>query len=151
MLHFSAQSSGLLCEENDGQSGPTVKYVGYCQFHWNKKVLILSFNVSLITYHILTSSIWSLEENLRPRTQYTSVMTKRWQGQYTKASVWDFPKMTKWVIYYNGLFWCNLFKTSGVIEPAINWTIKVSNWSADNFKKTHHLNALFTWAHDSDM
>ena len=37
-LYFSAQSSGLLCEENDGQSGPTVKYVGYCQFHWNKKV-----------------------------------------------------------------------------------------------------------------
>ncbi|EDO43778.1 predicted protein [Nematostella vectensis] len=34
-----AQSCGLLCEENDGQSGPTVKYVGYCQFHWNKKVL----------------------------------------------------------------------------------------------------------------
>ena len=47
MLHFSAQSSGLLCEENDGQSGPTVKYVGYCQFHWNKKVLVLS---SLIDY-----------------------------------------------------------------------------------------------------
>ena len=38
VLCFSAQSSGLLCEENDGQSGPTVKYVGYCQFHWNKKV-----------------------------------------------------------------------------------------------------------------
>ena len=29
----------MLCEENDGQSGPTVKYVGYCQFHWNKRVM----------------------------------------------------------------------------------------------------------------
>ncbi|KXJ28256.1 protein AF-10 [Exaiptasia diaphana] len=32
-----AQSCGFLCEENDGQSGPTVKYVGYCQFHWNRR------------------------------------------------------------------------------------------------------------------
>ena len=87
MLHFSAQSSGLLCEENDGQSGPTVKYVGYCQFHWNKKVLVLSFNVSLITYHLLTSSVGSLEENFGPRPQCTPVLTKAWQGQYTKASV----------------------------------------------------------------
>ena len=67
MLHFSAQSSGLLCEENDGQSGPTVKYVGYCQFHWNKKVLVLSFDVLLITYRLLTSSVRSLQVNLRLR------------------------------------------------------------------------------------
>ena len=67
MLDFSAQSSGLLCEENDGQSGPTVKYVGYCQFHWNKKVLVLSFDVSLITYHLLTSSVRSLQVSLRLR------------------------------------------------------------------------------------
>lgn len=39
-----AQSSGLLCEENDGQSGPTVKYVGYCQFHWNRKAKGVLFN-----------------------------------------------------------------------------------------------------------
>ncbi|PFX24569.1 protein AF-10-like [Stylophora pistillata] len=39
-----AQSSGLLCEENDGQSGPTVKYVGYCQFHWNKRAKGVLFN-----------------------------------------------------------------------------------------------------------
>lgn len=41
-IHFclidSAQSCGFLCEENDGQSGPTVKYVGYCQYHWNRRV-----------------------------------------------------------------------------------------------------------------
>ena len=67
VLDFSAQSSGLLCEENDGQSGPTVKYVGYCQFHWNKKVLVLSFDVSLITYHFLTSSVRSLQVSLRLR------------------------------------------------------------------------------------
>ena len=26
------------------------------------------------------------------------------------------------------------------------WAIKTNNWSADNFKKTRHLNELCTWA-----
>ena len=31
------------------------------------------------------------------------------------------------------------------------WSIKNNNWSAENFKKTHHLNELYTWTHDTDM
>ena len=34
----SAQAAKLLCEEQQGVSANTVKYVGYCSYHWNKKV-----------------------------------------------------------------------------------------------------------------
>ena len=37
---FSAQAAKLLCEEQQGVSANTVKYVGYCSYHWNKKVKI---------------------------------------------------------------------------------------------------------------
>ena len=29
------------------------------------------------------------------------------------------------------------------------WSIKTNNWSANNFKKTHHLNELYFWAHET--
>ncbi|XP_046839513.1 uncharacterized protein LOC124433767 isoform X2 [Xenia sp. Carnegie-2017] len=32
-----AQAAKLLCEEQQGVSANTVKYVGYCSYHWNKK------------------------------------------------------------------------------------------------------------------
>ncbi|CAB4004138.1 AF-10 isoform X4 [Paramuricea clavata] len=32
-----AQNAKLLCEEQQGVSANTVKYVGYCSYHWNKK------------------------------------------------------------------------------------------------------------------
>ena len=57
MLFFSAQSSGLLCEENDGQSGPTVKYVGYCQFHWNKKVCLGLSRLIFFTKSLIVTMI----------------------------------------------------------------------------------------------
>ena len=28
------------------------------------------------------------------------------------------------------------------------WSIKTNNWSADNFKRRHHLNELYTWAQE---
>ncbi len=37
-LLCSAQAAKLLCEEQQGVSANTVKYVGYCSYHWNKKV-----------------------------------------------------------------------------------------------------------------
>ena len=29
------------------------------------------------------------------------------------------------------------------------WSIKTNKWSADNFKKTIHLNKLYTWTRDT--
>lgn len=62
LLIDSAQSCGFLCEENDGQSGPTVKYVGYCQYHWNRRVglyiqlLVIFCNVVCQPHHSIYSS-----------------------------------------------------------------------------------------------
>ena len=68
------------------------------------------------------------------------VLSEPQRGQYIKDEVWNFPVMTertRLVIYLlYGLFIMNLSLRS----------IKTNNWSADNFKKTRHLNELYTWA-----
>ena len=72
-------------------------------------------------YHLLTSSVQSLQGNLRLRP---------WCIDWAiKSQVWDFPVMTQWtrLISYllHGLFIMDLSLQS----------IKTNNWSADYFKK----------------
>ena len=72
-------------------------------------------------YHLLTSSVQSLQGNLRLRPSCID-----WA---IKSQVWDFPVMTEWtrLISYllHGLFIMDLSLQS----------IKTNNWSADYFKK----------------
>ncbi|XP_031560664.1 zinc finger protein zfp-1-like [Actinia tenebrosa] len=65
-----AQSRGFLCEENDGQSGHTVKYVGYCQFHWNKRNKGL-LNIKTPEKEKLKLK-WEKEKKPKPRTSSES-------------------------------------------------------------------------------
>nr|UST29501.1 trithorax-homolg [Haliclona caerulea] len=65
-----AQSCGFLCEENDGQSGNTVKYVGYCQFHWNKRNKGL-LNIKTPEKEKMKLK-WEKEKKPKPRTSSES-------------------------------------------------------------------------------
>ena len=76
---------------------------------------------TILLYHLLTSSVQSLQGNLRLRP---------WCIDWAiKSQVWDFPVMTEWtrLISYllHGLFIMDLSLQS----------IKTNNWSADYCKK----------------
>ena len=58
-----------------------------------------------------------------------------------QGQVWDFPVMTKQMKLISYLF-CGL----SIMDLSLQ-SIKTNNWSANNFKKTHHLNELYFWAH----
>ena len=92
------------------------------------------------TYYLLTES-----EVIAGKSQSKVLMFwPRYRSiQYIKALVWDFPVMTEWTRFISYLFY-GLFIMDLSLQP-----IKTNNWSADNFKKTHHLNKLYTWACDT--
>ena len=64
---------------------------------------------------------------------------------HIKAEVWDFPVMTEQTRLISNLLYGLFFMDLSL------WAIKTNNWSADNFKKTHHLSELCTWAGNTVM
>ena len=56
----------------------------------------------------------------------------------SQTNVWDFPVMTKWTMLIR-YFLYGLF----IVDLSLQ-SIKTNNRSADNLKKTRHINELFT-------
>ena len=55
-----------------------------------------------------------------------------------------FLQMTEQMMLISYLF-CGL----SIMDLSLQSIIKTNNWSANNFKKTYHLNELYFWAHET--
>ena len=71
------------------------------------------------------------------------VLNERYQDQYIKASVWDFPVMTE-----RKRLICYLLYDLFIMDLSL-LSVKTNNWSADNLKKNKSPNELYYWARNT--
>jgi len=81
LLQCPQTDYGLVCAVSDGKWSLPAHLLGLFHFIF----------VCHIINNLITTSVWLLWENLKPRP---TVLTALLLGQYGEASVWDFPVTT---------------------------------------------------------